>query len=148
MNDHIPLQYAARITMKSSNIPEPEKIVLIHRSLSGKENALRTAYSNALFTAETKELGQYFMQYDTIIPEITLLTTENKIRVKITDNLSGISSYNGYIDGKWVNFYYDAKLDLLEYNYDAYCSKGEHTLTIIVTDNKGNKNSLSQKFIY
>jgi hypothetical protein len=148
MNDYIPLQYAARITMKSSNIPEPEKIVLMHRSLSGKENALRTAYSNALFTAETKELGQFYIQYDTIIPEITLLTTEKKISVKINDNLSGINTYNGYIDGKWVNFYYDAKLDLLEYNYDAYCSKGEHTLTIVVTDNKGNKNSLSQKFIY
>lgn len=45
------------------------------------------------------------------------------IQVKIGDALSGIDSYNGYIDGKWVNFYYDAKNDLMEYVIDGNCPK-------------------------
>jgi hypothetical protein len=70
------------------------------------------------------------------------------ILVKITDNLSGIDTYNGYIDNQWVNFYYDAKNDVIEYKFDEYCSKGEHLLKIIVTDKVGNKTSIEQKIIY
>jgi hypothetical protein len=51
----------------------------------------------------------------------------------------------GFIDNKWVNFYYDAKNDVLQYNLDEYCPKGEHILKLIVTDKVGNKSIINQK---
>lgn len=148
LDNYIPLQSAATISLKTNTIKNPDKIVWIHQSLSGKETALQTRYANQVFSASAKELGQFYLQYDTIKPEIKLLSLKDKISVQITDDLSGILNYNGYIDNKWVNFYYDAKNNSLEYIYDEYCPRGEHTLKIIVTDNKGNKNTLIQKFIY
>ena len=62
------------------------------------------------------------------------------IRFTIKDDFSGISSYNGWIDGQWALFEYDAKNNLLYYNFDAdrLTKNTQHTLELKVTDGKGN----------
>ena len=46
------------------------------------------------------------------------LTGKTGIRIKITDNFSGIKSYEPQIDGKWALFEYDQKNNLLIYRFD------------------------------
>lgn len=152
----IPLQKPAKIEFKSSLKKNRNKIVIVRQDDKGKETALKTTFDKTKFYADTKELGTFYLKYDTTKPTIILdsvtLSTQysvlNTIKVKISDNLSGIDTYNGYIDNHWVNFYYDAKNDVLLYNPDEYCPKGEHLLKISVTDNVGNKNSITQKINY
>ena len=151
--NNIPLQKPAKIEFKSSIKKNRNKIVVVRQNHKGKETALKTTFDKTKFYTETKELGTFYLKYDTIKPIVEISNPISQIpyssiQVKITDNLSGIDTYNGYIDNRWVNFYYDAKNDLIEYKFDEYCSKGEHLLKIIVTDKVGNKTSIEQKIIY
>lgn len=144
----LPLHKPAKIEFKSSIKKSRNKIVIVRQDDKGKETALKTTFDKAKFYAETKELGTFYLKHDTTKPAVEILNLNSEfITIKIADNLSGINTYNGYVDNKWVNFYYDAKNDLLQYHFDEYCTKGEHILKIIVTDKVGNKNIVQHKFI-
>ena len=148
----IPLHKPASIQFKSSIKKNRNKIVVVRQNHKGNETALKTTFDKNKFYAETKELGSFYLKYDTMKPTVTIVDSNfavrNTIYALLKDNLSGINTYNGYIDNKWVNFYYDAKNDVIQYNFDEYCSKGEHLLKIIVTDIVGNKTMVQQKFNY
>lgn len=149
----IPLHKPAKIEFKSSIKKNRNKIVIVRQNHKGKETALKTTFDKTKFYAETKELGTFYLKCDTAKPIVEISNPKSQIpnssiQVKITDNLSGIDIYNGYIDNRWVNFYYDAKNDVIEYKFDEFCSKGEHLLKIIVTDKVGNKTIAEQKFTY
>ena len=75
-------------------------------------------------------------------------TAEKDIRFLISDNLSGISSYSGKIDGQWVLFEYDAKSNLLKYKNDLKREQKEHFLVLVVYDERKNGSTYTTKFIY
>ena len=59
---------------------------------------------------------------------------------KVTDDLSGIKSYTGYIDNEWVLFEYDPKSDKIFYTFDEKrLDYGKnHELELYIIDNKDN----------
>jgi hypothetical protein len=67
-------------------------------------------------------------------------STADQIAFSIKDNLSGIHSFIGKIDGNWALFEYDAKDDLLYYVFDpARMQFGtNHLLKLTVIDGCGN----------
>lgn len=148
-NTLIPLRNSAKVALQSSVKKKRDKIVIVRQDEQQKESALKTTFDNQTFFANTKNLGTFYLKRDIKQPNISINTiTKDSIVVKITDNLSGIESYNGYIDNHWINFYYDAKNDVLLYTPDEYCGKGKHLLKIIVTDNVGNKSTLTHSFTF
>ncbi|MBU2652029.1 MAG: M23 family peptidase, partial [Bacteroidetes bacterium] len=56
----------------------------------------------------------------------------------IRDNLSGIASWKGTMNGKWILMEYDLKNDLLIYRFDEMMDPGLNTFRLEVLDNKGN----------
>jgi hypothetical protein len=68
-----------------------------------------------------------------------------KVRFKISDNLSGIASYEANINGKWLLMNYDAKTGTLhsERLDTKELIRGDFELT--VTDLAGNKKTFTQK---
>jgi hypothetical protein len=84
---------------------------------------------------------------DTIAPRISItkpiegkwLTKEKSISFKISDEMSGLKSYNGFLNEKWVLFEYDNKLGRIIYQLnDEELLEGKNQLKMIVTDNLGN----------
>ena len=76
---------------------------------------------------------------------ITPLQQENwnsrrTIRIRLTDNKSGIASFRGEINGKFVLFTHDTKSNLYTYHFDdARLNKGEQlSLVFTATDGAGN----------
>jgi hypothetical protein len=69
-----------------------------------------------------------------------------KMSFKIRDNLSGIKSFNGYIDGKWVLMDFDSKTATLSHSFDGTLSNGKHNLELIVVDMKDNIKKLALSF--
>ncbi|MFY8020019.1 MAG: hypothetical protein ACOVP1_02430, partial [Bacteroidia bacterium] len=72
----------------------------------------------------------------------------NSIKFKIDDQFSGISSYQLYLNNKWVLADYDAKFDLLTYTFDevyaiekqkAILNNEKAKWTIKLSDKQGNK---------
>lgn len=153
----VPLHKQAVVQVAAPVLPQSlrDKAVLVHRDLNGKEQALTTFWKDGLVSARCNEVGSFTVRADTVAPTVTLLNFNgktrtfrgNQIRVRIADNLSGIDTYRGEVDGKWVLFDYDAKRNLLVYDFDEYCPPGEHTLRLVVTDGVKNLTELKQAFL-
>jgi hypothetical protein len=59
--------------------------------------------------------------------------------MEIKDVSSGIATYNGFLNDKWILFDYDAKNNLLTHDFgDAVVLNGKNVLKLIVADNAGN----------
>ena len=124
------------------------------------ENSKYPAYQStrkkdSTFYTTTKTLGKYSLVIDKLPPEIKLLYFKdqqwiselNTIKVKISDNGSGIKNYRATIDGKWILMEYNHKNKILTYNFsDKKLVGSKHIFKIVVSDNVGNTNSLSTTF--
>jgi hypothetical protein len=99
-------------------------------------------------------MGSFYIGVDSIPPSIKPVNISNgrnlskssRISVKIGDNLSGIKSYNAYIDDQWVLMNYDQKYALLYYVFDENCTEGKHVFRLVVTDMKDNKSQYLASF--
>ena len=116
---------------------------------------LPTEEKNDILTATTKTLGTYSIAIDTIAPKIKPVNFQNKkwlskhkyLKVKIDDDLSGISKYRATVNGKWILMEYDYKEGLLIHNFDDGIIKDtKNNLKIIVTDNVGNSSTFETTF--
>ena len=95
----------------------------------------------------TRSLGQYALKIDSISPKIKVLnfkendtiTSSNTLKVKITDDMTGIDKYDMYANDAWVLGQYDAKSDLLYYEVDSHMKQGDNSFKIVVKDAVGNK---------
>ena len=66
----------------------------------------------------------------------------------IKDDKSGISKYIPTLNGDWIIMDYDAKNDVLIYDFDSHAVKGTNLLKIEVTDKCGNTTVYERKFLH
>uniref|UniRef100_UPI0040494A79 hypothetical protein n=1 Tax=Flavobacterium sp. TaxID=239 RepID=UPI0040494A79 len=72
---------------------------------------------------------------------------QKTISVSITDLLSGIDTYNAYINGKWILMEYDYKTKKLIHNLeDNICVEGRNDFKLVVTDNLQNSTTFESYF--
>ena len=79
------------------------------------------------------------MAADTVAPVVKLeAKTSNKISCKITDNLSGIYSFNATLNGEWLLMLYDYKRNLVWSDplNDSKPLKGKFVMEVV--DHAGN----------
>ena len=122
---------------------------------SSKIGYNRTYVKDSVFTTNVKTLGKYALVLDTIPPKISIakpiegkwLSDRKSIQFTISDDLSGIKSYNGYLNGKWILFEYDNKTKkITHYFNDGIVAEGANDLKIIVVDNLGNSTIFETQF--
>lgn len=153
----IPLNKKYTLTFNVSEFSELEKkqLYIARISKKGKTSHQTTVKKETTFYTTTKNLGNYKLEKDSIKPSIKLHNIRNEqwlthfktLQVKITDYGSGIKSYRGEIDGKWILMEYNVKKGLLTYNFnDTIFTEAKHKLNIIVTDNVGNSSELITTF--
>jgi hypothetical protein len=143
-DDVVPVHSNFTITIKDSTFSETLRDkVFIGRSGS----YIATTRKNDVFTAKSKTLGQFGLVLDTIAPIIKIakpiqdkwISDMKTIQFTISDSLSGIKSYNGYLNGNWVLFEYDNKTRKITHKFDdALLAEGANDLKIEVIDNVGN----------
>lgn len=121
----------------------------------GKLRHLRTYKRDKNFTARTRTLGTYTLGLDTIAPSIKpknfrpkdWLSNYSYLSLTIADDLSGVKSYNGYLNGEWILFEYEPKTRTLTYNFDdKITDKTQCDLKVVVTDNVGNTTTFEETF--
>ena len=74
--------------------------------------------------------------------------TSSTIKMTIKDDMSGIKSYRGEIDGKWILMEFDPKRARLTHFFEKDLSKGMHVFTLEVEDEKGNISKYRADFIF
>ena len=111
-------------------------------------------YENGYVVAAPGNFGSFYITVDTIPPTIFPLNISegknmaaiSRMNFKIRDNLSGIKSFNGYIDGKWVLMEFDTKTATLWHTFDELTGPGKHQLKLVVEDMKGNSKTYLVNF--
>jgi murein DD-endopeptidase MepM/ murein hydrolase activator NlpD len=111
-------------------------------------------YLDGFVKASPRNFGAFYIAVDTTPPVITALNISegksmigiSKMSFKIRDNLSGIKSFNGYIDGNWVLMEFDQKTAGLWHSFDPGITPGKHKLQLTVVDMKDNSKTLELNF--
>jgi len=116
---------------------------------------VNTKRKGNILTSRTNVLATYTIASDTESPVITpinvqkgkWISKENYLKIKIKDDLSGISSYRATINGKWILMEYNPKKNLLVYNFnDKIITSAEHNFKLITIDNVGNSSTFETTF--
>ena len=155
-NENTPLHKPLDIFIKCKfpNSILPSKLIAVRKTAKGKVKIHNGTFSNNYFHFTSNYFGSFYIYHDTIPPKIKALNIYNgknisqqsKFDFKISDNLSGIKSYNCYIDGKWVLLEYDYKKDRLTHYKHGVITPGGHKLKLVVIDKVGNKEVFNCKF--
>jgi hypothetical protein len=153
-----PLHKPFTLSVRVDTMPKgmEDKLIMAQVDESGRIFYAGGTYSKGRLSADLASFGSYAVSVDSVPPDISSngftdgadLSQKSSIRLKITDNLSGIKTYNGTIDGNWVLFEYDAKSNLIYYKFDEKrLPKGiDHKLVVTVTDNRNNTQTLVRNF--
>lgn len=124
---------------------------------NGKLSYNSTILKGNQWVTYTKNLGEFTMAKDLVPPTIKplnfqeeeWLTNQTSLQLEISDNLSGIKTYNGYLNGKWILFEYDYKTKKIVHLLDeSFLLDGMNDLKIEVTDNLKNSAIFETYFCY
>ncbi len=147
-NDYVPLHSWCdlRIEPEVTDEINTDKLLIIKIYDDGDHTPCGGTFSGGVVSARIREFGDYCVVTDTVAPRISPVNiSENKsllaqhtIQVRIADDLSGIGTYNGYLNGEWVLMEYDAKNDLLTYHFDQHLQDGDNLFELVVTDERNN----------
>jgi hypothetical protein len=144
-NRLIPLNGSYQLSIKvDDNLPAQLKSKTL--IVNTRKSAIGGNYMNGYVSADVKSFDSFYISIDTIAPKITPLnisnganlTSNSKIQFKISDNLSGIDSFNALLDGKWVLMEYEPKTGSLWYRLENTLGIGKHDFQLVVSDRKNN----------
>jgi Peptidase family M23 len=156
--DIIPLQKNFYINYDISNYKKEDQDKLFIARLYGynkKPSYVYTKRKGNILSAGSKTFGLYTLAMDTVAPTITPVNFQDKkwlskyryLRMKIEDELSGISKYRATVNGKWILMEYDYKTNTLVHDFnDNIVKDTKNDLKIIVTDNVGNSSTFEATF--
>lgn len=155
-NESIPVHNNITITFDDATLSEADREKTFIASREGKRLGYNKTYrKGTVFTTYTKDLGAFILAKDTTAPRISnpnfvegkWISSQKKLEIYISDNLSGIAEYNGYLNGKWILFEYDYKTKKLSYDFaDDIADNGRNDLKVVVTDNLGNSATFESHF--
>ena len=141
----VPLRKSAELTLPIRlDKPFDSKKLYVARVDGSRRIYCGGTYKCGRITANITELGTYTVCVDTVTPTITPIgeNTWRKrgvVAFRIMDGETGIRTYRGKIDGRWVLFKYSSKSHRLWCDLKAEgINPGRHTVEIEVEDIRGN----------
>ncbi|HET8573879.1 MAG TPA: M23 family metallopeptidase [Edaphocola sp.] len=152
MDADIPVQEACHIGLKLNRVvPDSlqSKVAFVHHvqptRLPGNnpQTGTAAAYEDGWATASVRTLGNYYAVIDTVPPKIIAYQSSGTfkagqpVRFKATDDLTSVTSFEGYLDGRWLRFVRTG--DTYTYKIDDHCPDGTHTLEVRAVDENNNE---------
>lgn len=149
-DEEVPVHKHFDLALEPEIFPEGQesRLCIVSIDDEGETSFAGGTYNDGWVETKVRDFGRYAVAIDTTIPSLEPLnlypgkdvTGQESIRFLVKDDLSGIDSYEGFIDQNWVLFQYDPKNDLLFYEFDdrVPISKKNHELEMRIKDAKGN----------
>ena len=144
----VPLHQAISVTFKPRFNYTISKDLGVYRKVGNSYSYLPAEWKNNRVRFSSREFGEFIIQRDTTPPTITSISVNaTSARLKIRDNLSGISYFEANINGEWLLMVYDYKTGYLKSEKldKAKSLKGDFELKVV--DNAGNEKIYKQKII-
>lgn len=137
---------------KDIKIPHSKLIIV---SVSGKNiYAQETRTEGEYLKSHVKSFSSFAIATDTVSPKLTPSNfTDGKsfrnsnLILKVADNLSGIATYNCYVNQQWILAEYDPKSNTLTSSVENILIPGQNHIRYIVSDAVGNVSDLSYTII-
>lgn len=143
-----------RIKLKNDTIANKKQYGIVQVNAKS-DSWVGGVYSNGFLQTSINELGKkYAVGIDKTAPTITpidekLWTKQSAIKIRLSDNFSGIESFRGEIDGKFVLFTHDVKSSVYTYKFDDRVTQGQsHQFVFKATDRCGNMSEYKTEFEY
>ena len=157
--EDIAMHKYARISIRSEGLPGALKSKAFLAKVSDDGTLVNCGgrLEGIYVTSSVRSLGEYTVGVDTIAPSVKAVTFtpqmqgRRRMQFRITDSqpISGRARglrYHASVDGKWILMKYDAKNDLITHDLEDNLEKGEHTLRIVVTDDRNNTTTYERTF--
>ena len=154
-DDTVPAHTNFTITMTDSKMSKEQQEKTFIARVEGDQISYNSTYrKDSIFSAKVKTLGKYKLVTDTLAPTVIIpkpiegkWVSQDAIQLQISDSGSGIKTYNGYLNGKWVLFEYDNKTNTITHYFnDDLVLNGANELKVIVTDAMGNSVTFETRF--
>ncbi|MCB0395759.1 MAG: M23 family metallopeptidase [Flavobacteriales bacterium] len=152
----VPVHTPYQLRLLASDLPERlhEKALIAMVNDQGYRNYQGGTFANDWITCQVRTFGSFAVLVDETPPGISAINIYNGknmkgtpwIRMRISDNLSGIQSYRGTIDDQWILMEYDQKTHTLAHMFEEELAEGEHEFKLVVTDNRNNTKDFTAKF--
>ena len=132
-----------------------EELFIAEINKWGKPNYSTTYKDGDRFTTKTRNFGTFTLATDNTPPKITpvnfrdgqWISNNKDLKVKISDDVSGIREYRATVNGKFILMEYEYKKNLLTHDFsDDVITETENHLEITVTDNVGNTTIFESTF--
>lgn len=142
--------YSLAIKVDSSQLANTDKLIIFQQESGSQGGVFKDGY----MWAQPKTFGNFYLRADVTPPSIVPLnikeganlSTQSNIAFKISDALSGIKSFNLYIDNQWVLAEFDVRNGRLWHTFDEKTGFGKHLLKLVVTDMKDNEKTYDITF--
>ncbi len=145
--------------IKAKNLPteKRDKAVIVYCRTGKAPLSYGGKWEGDFLKTEVRDFGDFCIMLDEKPPSIipisfksnmkgfNLMSFKIKDNFKTARNVKGLS-YNGYIDGEWVLFEFDAKKNLIKHRFDKNLPSGKHQFKLIVEDERGNKKVFKRDF--
>lgn len=157
-NNYEAIQNGLTVTLDMSHLSEEEQ----KKAFVGTVLGLKLDYNSSFrkgnkVSSKVKAFGKYKVGFDNVVPRIynpnfiegSNISKLSTLSVSISDALSGIDTYNAYLNGEWILMEYDYKTKKLVHNLkDGKVIYGKNDIKIVVTDKLNNTTTFSSNFIY
>lgn len=141
----VPIHKSAQLSLriKKDTLDKKHQYGIV-RVQNGNSSWIGGTYRNGWMDADIREFGNYTVSQDTKVPVIAPINPKTWIGkqafvFRLSDNLSGIDTYRGEIDGKYILFEMNNR-SVITYKFDKErLKRGKHTLRLVVKDMAGNE---------
>lgn len=148
-------QFTLRLRPDEKWAKHPRKFIA-YIDGNGKVSSLGGKMKNGWMEVQTRSMGEYAVKIDSVAPTVKASNFKDgqsvkelkSLRFKISDDMTGIETYDIYLDDVWVLGQYDAKNALLYYEFDEKIKAGTNNVKVVVTDGVGNSKTLKMKVVY
>ena len=118
------------------------KISHVYNVAGKKPNFIGGEWLDGKIKFKTRSFSKFSIISDTDPPEINpIKISDNIIKIKIKDELSGIKKYEGKINNQWILFEYDNKNDVIISKKLNSVQSFKGNFVLVVYDNANNKST-------
>jgi hypothetical protein len=157
-NNFEAIQNGLTVTLDMSHLSEEEQ----KKAFVGTVLGLKLDYNSSFrkgnkVSSKVKSFGKYKVGFDNVAPRIynpnfiegSNISKLSTLSVSISDALSGVDTYNAYLNNEWILMEYDYKTKKLVHNLkDGKVISGKNDIKIVVTDKLNNATTFLSNFIY
>lgn len=155
--DVIPLKSYFTIGFDVSKYTPEDRKQLFIASINkwGNLSYSTTQKNGDRFTTSSRDLGTFTLATDNTPPRVVpvnfrdgqWISNNKDLKVRISDDLSGINSYRATVNGKFILMEYEYKNNMLTHDFsDGVVTETENHFKIVVTDNVGNTTTYEATF--